>query len=208
VANDLATLRTKLAVALSDPTFGYWSSAEMDDLVKDAVGNLWPRYGRRVDGQSITITLVPGTSFYTIPSTVKEIDSIQWIDSGGVFLDYLPDGTWLPTYDENGTPKLQINPAYADQGGTLRLSGILKYDTATTLIPDDLTDLVMSMARAEAYRRALADRMRFRQWATSNQVSNTSVNEMLGVISESERKAAEWRQTHPRTQRRPVPGRV
>jgi hypothetical protein len=208
MANDLATLRTKLAVALSDPTFGYWTSAEMDDLVKDAVNNLWPRYARRVDGMTITIPLVEGTDFYTIPADVKEIDSIQWLDADGVFQDYLPDGSWLPTYDESGTARLQINESYAALGGSLRLSGLLAYNVTTSLIPDNLVDLVISLARAEAYRRALGDRMRFKQWATTNQIQNVSVNEMLGIINESERKAAELRSNTPRAQRRPVPARV
>lgn len=206
--NDLATLKTKLAVALSDPTFGYWTASEMEDLVRDAVNNLWPRYGQRVSGQSVTIPLVPGTSFYTIPAGVAEIDSIQWVDADGEFQDFLPDGTWLTTFDGDGTNLLQINEAYASLGGTLRLSGLRKYNVTTYLIPDNLVDLVISLARSEAYRRALGDRMRFKQWATTNQIQNVSVNEMLGIINESERKAAEMRATTPRTQRRPVPARV
>lgn len=208
MANDLPTLRTKLAVALSDPTFGYWTSAEMDDLVKDAVNNLWPRYGQRISGQSVTIPLVTGTSFYAIPAGVVEVDSIQWLNADGEFQDYLPEGSWLPTYDGDGANIIQINPSYAALGGSLRLSGLRKYDLTTSLIPDNLVDLVISLARAEAYRRALGDRMRFKQWATTNQIQNVSVNEMLGIINESERKAAEMRQNTPRTQRRPVPARV
>jgi hypothetical protein len=208
LANNLATLKTALAVSLSDPTFGYWTAAEMEGLVTDAVENLWPRYGQRIHGQTVTVVLVPGTSFYTIPAGVAEIDSIQWIDSSGVFQDFLPEGTWFPTFDGDGVNSLQINEAYASQGGTLRLSGLRKYDVTTVLVPDNLVDLVISLARAEAYRRALGDRMRFKQWATTNQIQNVSVNEMLGIINESERKAAELRTNTPRTQRRPVPARV
>jgi hypothetical protein len=208
MANDLPTLKTKLAVALSDPTFGYWTSAEMEGLVTDAVNNLWPRYGQRIHGEDITVALVEGAAFYDLPAGVAEVDSIQWVDGDGQTQDWLPEGTWLPTYDGDGVSSLQINPAYASMGGSLRLGGLRKYNLTTALIPDSLADLVISLARAEAYRRALGDRMRFKQWATTNQIQNVSVNEMLGIINESERKAAELRTNTPRTQRRPVPARV
>ena len=208
MANDLATLKTKLAVALSDPTFGYWTSAEMEDLIRDAVNDLWPRYGHRIDGMTVSIALVEGTDFYDLPATVQEVDSIQWLDADGAFQDFLPDGSWMIHSTDTGTQRLQINPNFAAMGGSLRLGGILKYDVTTNLIPDDITGVVISSARAEAYRRALGDRMRFKQWATTNQIQNVSVNEMLGVISESERKVAEYMSRHPRTQRRPVPARV
>lgn len=208
MANDLPTLRTKLAAALSDPTFGYWTSAEMDDMIRDAVNALWPRYGGRIDGMNVTIPLVPGTSFYDLPAGVTEIDTLQWLNADGTLQDYLPAGSWLIHYTDSGTSRLQINEGFAALGGSLRLGGVLRYDLATNLLPDRLVQLVVSLARAEAYRRALGDRMRFKQWATTNQIQNVSVNEMLGIINESERKAAELRANTPRTWRRPVPARA
>ncbi len=218
MANDLATLRTKLATALSDPTYGYWTSAEMDDLVKDAIDNLWPRYAQRTHGRNnyalsniatMSNLTVPDQSWYGIPVSIDEIDHIEMVDSAGAVIDEMPVGTWMAHFAEDGTSdRLQINPAYSNLAYRFRVQGLKRYNLTDALIPNEYIDLVISASRSEAYRRALGDRMRFKQWATTNQIQNVSVTEMLGMIQESERKADQQRSLNGRVWRRPVSARV
>lgn len=207
MANDLATLRGRLSVAVSDTAFGYWTSAEMDTTVQDAVNNLWPRYGARLSSEASLVTLVADQAWYALPANIAEVDKVFLLDATGKIVMEMPPGTWMTEFNTTGS-RILINSDYTSIGTQLRISGLARYNVTTVLIPDDLADLVVAQARAELYRRALGDRMRFKQWATSNQVENVSVNEMVQIINESERKAEELRVRAPRTWRRPVPARV
>lgn len=203
MANDAATLRTRLAEQLNDPLFGYWSSTVMDNLIKDAINALYPRFFRWLATESQTIAAVADASWYTLPTDMVEVFRIDWLDSSGKMVDAMPGGSW----QVHGT-RLQINPGYSLAGYTFRLVGAAKYDLTTNYIPDELVELVLSRARAEAYRRAMGDRMNFKQWAARSQVQNVSVNEMLGMIRDAEQKAEQLTVTTNRNMRLPVPGRV
>lgn len=48
---------------------------------------------------------------------------------------------------------------------------------------------IIALARAEALRRAIHERARFRQWATQNPRSDVSVNELLMMTNEADSEA-------------------
>lgn len=201
MANDLAGLRTRLAEQLSDPAFGYWSSAEMGNLVTDAVNSLYPRFARPMTMQ--VVAAIADEDLYTLPTGMVEVNRVEWLDSSGNMVDEMTPGTWEVTPGQ-----LHINPNYSLAGWSYRLFGFGRYDVTTNLIPDDFVALVLARARAEAYRRALGDRSNFKQWAARNQVQNISVNELLNMTQEAESMADKLTVTAPKVWRKPVPGRV
>lgn len=209
MANNLATLSSKLATQLRDTAHETWNSTEKDDLVTWAVARLYPHLARRIDPTTTTVTLVTETYFYSAPSGVIEVEQIELVDADDVERGFLNPQAWHTVGDEFSTLKIRVAPtiveAYVD--GTLRVHGYGRYDTSTNLIPDDFVPLVLAMARVEAYRRMGGDRAQFLQWQASEQNQDMSVGELLSLVNEAE--VAEerlWRRY--RTQRRPRPGRL
>lgn len=208
MANDLAGLNARLTTALSDSAHEAWTSAEKDDLVRDAVADLYPRHARGMDPETSTITLVKDDFFYPLPTGMVEVTSVDHITASGDEAGQVVQGAWSVVGDEWGTLKLRVSPHVVGQLGTLRLHGWGRYDTATNLIPDHLVPLVLSMARAEAYRRMAGERARFEQWQASSHEQDVTVNELLALIQEAQADAERLRVRTKRSQRRPVPGRL
>jgi hypothetical protein len=206
VANNLATLSSKLATAIRDTDHAVWNSTEKDDLITWAVAGLWPRIARALDPESSTITIVADDYFYSAPTGILDVEQLEW-RSDSVELGFLEDNQWTVTGDEfAGNLKIRVAPGIVDQGGTLRVHGYGRYDTTTNLIPDDYVPIVISRAREEALRRVAGDRARFKQWMVANQKQGVTVNELLQQIDEAERHAIRLEARY-RTQRRPRPGR-
>lgn len=211
MANDLATLSSKLATQLRDTGHDVWNSTEKDDLITWSVANLYPRFARYIDPSVVgaEITLVDGTYFYSVPSGVLEVSGLDWIDTDGDELGTLDGQAWQVTGDPfGGTLKIRVAPRIVEQGGTLRVHGYGRYDTTTNLIPDDYVPLVLAQARSEAYLRMVGDRARFEQWLAREQTQNVSVNELEQMVNQAEGEALRLRATLPKTFRRPVPGRL
>lgn len=57
--------------------------------------------------------------------------------------------------------------------------------------PFTVQQVIIAIARAEALRRMVHDRSRFRQWATSNPRSDVSTNELLMMTNEADSEAKE-----------------
>ena len=207
MANDLATLNTKLATALRDEAYGTWDSTELDDLITWAVADLYPRFARPLDPETTTVTLVADTYFYDLPSGVKEVSAVELYNGTDEYgaLDGL---SWSVVGDAyGGTGKIRIVPQIAQSAYTVRLYGWGIYDTATNLIPDTLVPLVIANARAEALRRVADDRSKFEQWLAQNQKQNVTVNELLQMVGGAESAAVRLDSRLQRTWRLPVPGR-
>ena len=208
MANNLATLSSKLATALRDTAHTTWNSTEKDDLVTWAVASLYPRYVRSIDPTTTTIPLVSSTYFYALPTGVVEISNI---DLYNATTEYGPlnGQAWQIAGDiYAGTGKLRLAPSFANTGDTLRLHGYGIYDTTTNLIPDRLVPLISAKARSEAYRRMAGDRARYEKWATTNQKQNVSVNELILLINEADNEALRLDHVSGVTRRLPVPGRL
>lgn len=208
MANDLATLSSKLATALRDTSHETWTSTEKDDLVTWAVDNLYPKFARVLDPETTTVALVTDTYFYDLPAGVIEVSTVE-LYTGTDEYGPLDDQAWQVVGDPyNGTGKLRISPIIADTDYTVRLHGYGVYDTTTNLIPDTLVPLVLAKARVEAYRRLGADRANFLQWQTNEQTQNISVNELLQLMQSAQADVILLEQGAQRTWRRPVPGRL
>lgn len=208
MANNLATISSKLATALRDTDHETWNSTEKDDLVTWAVANLWggrPQIFRELDPTTTTISLVEGTYFYAAPTGVMSVFALD-LYNGTDEYGRLEGDEWQLVGDPYSGMKIRVAPHIARTGHTLRVHGIGRYDVTTNLIPDDFMPLVLAIGRAEAYRRIAGDRARFEQWLSSNQTQNMSVNELLQMIDDAERIAARERAS-VRVQAHPVPGR-
>ena len=209
MANDLATLSSKLATALRDTTHETWNSTEKDDLITWAVAGLYPRIARTIDPDNVSaeVTLAADDYFYSAPSGTIEIESIDFIDTDGDEHGPLNDGQWATTGDPFTGLKIRVAPGIVDQLGTLRVHGYGRYDTTTNYIPDDYVPLVIARAREEALRRVATERARFEQWMVQNQKQGVSLNEILQEIDEAERHAMRLEARY-KTPRRPRPGRA
>ena len=208
MANDLATLNAALDTQLADGDNSVWASAEKDSLLTWAVAGLWPRLARELDPTSYTVTLVTADYFYAVSAALLSVNRVDWLDTDNTELGPLPGGTWEILGNLlAGTAQIHVAPAIVEQGGTLRLLGYGRYDVATNLIPDDYVALVLAIARAEALRRLVGNRARFKQWLSRQQTQNTTVNELILMVNEADAEAKALRSMY-RTWRRPVPGRI
>lgn len=208
MSNDLATLNVKLATALRDTSYDTWVTGEVDELINRAVDSLFPRYARPLDPTSTTVTVTEDTYYYSLPSGVRSVDRVDRFLDGTLDVGALSGRAWELVGDVlSGTGKLHIGRV-ADIDDVLHLHGTGVYDTATNLIPDHLIALVIARARAEAYRRVMADRERFKTWLARNQTQNVSLNEMLQMVNEADAEAARLSRETPRTWQKPVSGRV
>lgn len=207
MANDLATLTTKLSTALRDASNATWTSAELNDILTWVAARLFPRVSRELDPTAFTITLVADTTRYTVPAGMLQVSAVEWLNTDGDELGALSGQSWMVDGDwYASTLQLHIPVAIADQGGTLQLRGYGRYDLVTNLPPDDFVPLILAEARQEAYRRVGADRERFKAWLSRNQSQNVTINELLQFISDAKGEARELRAL-TRVWQRPVPGR-
>lgn len=215
MSNDLSTLNSKLATALRDPTHVTWASTEVDDLVTWAVAQLYPRYRRANDPTTSTIALVPipgdgtpVTYVYALPAGVRDVYRIDQIDPNGFYIGEVGHLAWELTGDyDAGNVQLRLGQRPMEINGTIQVYGWIPYDTTSNFIPDRLVDVVLQIARAEAYRRMGADREQFTAWLSRNQTQNVTVNELVEMIREAQNQAINaWKMT-ARTMPPPVPGR-
>lgn len=218
MTNDLSRLQTALALQLGDESYDTWTGVEMEDLITWSVANLYPRYARELDplNADTQITLVSGSYFYDLDSTIRllqRVDLIGPVGGDGVTRqDYgrVDGSNWEVVGNlEDGTASLRFNHTLNDAfpGGYLRLHGLALYDLDAYAIPDRLVPLVLATARAEAYRRMAGDRARFKAWLTKNQGQNITVNELIQLVNEADNEIQRLRGTTQRTWGKPVPGR-
>lgn len=213
MANNLATLNAALAQAMRDPAYGTWATDEIDKLLTQSVSRLWPRHSRIIDASSVTyakITFVADTYVYTLPTGVMAVSRADLYDSSSNSIGPISGRAWELIGDTlSAGGKIRISPQVVDAwvGGFLQLHGYGKYDLTTNLIPDDFVPLVLARARAEAYRRVLSDRERFKAWLSRNQTQNVSVNEMIQFVNEADQEALQLEKAS-KVWMKPLSGRV
>lgn len=194
MANNLATMRNRLRQQLSDVDDETWDAGEKDDLLGWAMRRLNRRVVRRLDPRSAacTITLVSGTYFYNIDSSITHVYAVDWVNTVDEEMGEVSG--WEITGDLlSGSAKIRVNPQFTKLGGSFYLNAGGRYDLTTNLIPDDHVTLVLAMARSEALRRLITDRARFKNWQNTNQVQNISVNELAQMVQDADRQAdQEW----------------
>lgn len=209
MANDAATLNGLLDIQLRDTSDTTWTSAEKDTLIARAVNNLYPRIVIPLAPATYTQALTAGTYLYALNAAILGLAQIDLIDTASNERGRLDTGTWRVEGDLlAGTAKVRLSPSIVDGiGGTVRYTGYGRYNVSTLPIPDDFVTQVLADARAEAYRRIAGDRVRYKQWQDGEPTQNTSVNELVQLISDAQREADQWRAIQ-KTWRRPVPARV
>lgn len=187
MANTLAVLNGLLDIALRDTSDETWTSAEKDSLIEQAVDDCPLRPLLHGDA---TQALTSGTYYYALPVAVASVSRIDVADADGNEAGSIPGGLWEVIGDPlTSAAEVHIDPRVVDRwgtGATIRYIGYGRYDTTTNLIPDDFVPFVIAHARAEAYGRMASDRARFRNWETSEQPLNISVNELLTLINDAQ----------------------
>lgn len=205
--NNLATLSAALAVQLRDTDYKVWTSNELDNLITWAVALLYPRVVRPF---SQTIAHVVDQESYALNVAMRKVFRVDILDSDDLMIGTLPGGTWELRGDRNdlGTAlTIFVNRSFSTTGYSFYVTGYGTYDMTANYLPDRIVPLVMARARAEAYRRMGSSRVQFEQWASENQRSNVSVNELLQMIREAEMDA-ERLESVLRFTKKPMPGRV
>jgi hypothetical protein len=208
-------MRARLRDQLNDTEDETWNAGEKDEILTWAVRRLNQRLNRPLDpeGTGQQITLVDEDYFYAIDSGITHVSRVDWVDSLSQERSDIAGG-WEVVGDlMAGNAKLHVSPTIVSAGGTLRLTAYGRYTLVTqsadqtAAIPDDYIMLVLSIARAEAYRRLAANRARFEQWQVANQVQNISVNELLQMIGDADSQAEdEW--VGLKRWQKPVVGRI
>ena len=206
MANDSATLVALLQTALRDTSDATWTSAEKTALIEQAVDACPPRPLLHDDA---SLSLVAGAYYHTLPAGVVSISRIDLEDIDGNERGAIAGGLWEVIGDTlTDAAEVRIDQRIVDRwdGGTAHLIGYGRYDTVTNLIPDEYVPYVIAHARAEAYGRMASDRARFRNWETSEQPLNISVNELVQLVNDAQlerdrhrARIMRWRKPMPAT---------
>jgi hypothetical protein len=187
-------MREALRQQLSDVNDDTWDAGEKENLLLWAMRRLNYKAPRPQNPESTgqVITLVADTYFYDINSDTRNVHKAVLYDADGSLVGRVT--AWEVVGDLLlGTADIQVAPSIVETwvGGTLHLYSSANYDLATNVIPDDYVSALLAVARAEALRRLITDRARFKQWQVANQVQNISVNELIQMVNEADRNASE-----------------
>jgi hypothetical protein len=168
---------------LRDETEAVWSSDELDDIISHSLA-LANQYRQRMVRD--TIAIVDGQDSYTL-TNVWSVQRVDLLDEDDKLVRIIAPGYWEVWGDNLSEGQtLYINPTYASEPYSLRVHGYGPYDLTTNDPPDVMQKAVLSLSRAEALRRVASERSRFRQWAESNPRGNSTTNELLQQINESD----------------------
>ena len=197
----LEAVRDELESALYDSSNETWSTTELDYFLQRAVTRLALRAPKPVatDAAAATITLVSGTYYYSIDSSIIQVDAVMYENSDEDLIGYMQSGWEISGDLWAGTAKLHVSPTTVEQGGKLYLRGWQKYNLVaaasdqTNAITVELVPYVIASARVDAWDQLLSDRARFYQWQNQNQVQNVSINELIQMRNEAQdQRDYEW----------------
>lgn len=204
--NNLGTLRVQLDTQLRDLDHAVWGQTEKEQLLINSVARLYPRVVRHI---VVNVPVTENTYTYELDENLRNVFRVDVLNAASEMTHVLPNGSWELWGTTGGSEALTLHVArgMAQSNTIFRVHGYGRYDATNNGIDDSLVPLVLARARAEAYRRLGADRIKFENWLASNQTQNVSVNEMLQLINEAEREA-EFLERQSWTIKKPVPARV
>lgn len=193
MANDLATLTSLLATQLRDTSNEVWTNAEKQNLIQLAVARLYPRVLKYT---TVNVPVDQGASFFTVGGPTTPFVKIHRIDLWDTdptsrmsrMVMEIPGRSWEVQGEviPGESIRVVLHPTFSyNSSYYMVVHGFTQFDLTNNQIPDYLVPLVLARARAEAYRRAGADRVQFKNWLVSNQTQNVSVNELLQLIREA-----------------------
>lgn len=180
-----------------------WSTEELEFLCESAlaqVNDVRPRSVRDI------VALDPDDDQYAL-TNVYSVTRVDWLDSNDKVIMKLPPNSWEVWGDGvSGAQTLFVTSAYTRDSFSVRVHGYAPWTWSATDFPFEVQQLIIAIARAEALRRLVHERSRFRQWATSNPRSDVSVTELLSMTNEADNFARELK-SNLRVIKRPVQGR-
>lgn len=203
MANNAATMLGFLETKLRDTSNAVWTEAELNNLLTWATARLYPTVAK--DARE-DVTPVADQDQYTL-TDLADVTSVDLVDASSPnhLVAHLMGGTWKFWSSHEGLGgTLYINPDYADTAYTFRVHGYAPYDLTTNLPPDRFVPVILATAAAEAVRRMMTDRAKYKQWDALSQSQNISTNEFTQLVNEGD---AEYRRllSESRTWRRPKP---
>lgn len=176
-------LKPELRRAVQDEAESIWDDTELDEILDMALMQTNMVRQRSVRD---TISLVDDQDTYSL-TNVYTVVRIDLLDEDNKLIRVLSAGTWEVWGDNASSGQtIYINPRFAHEPYKIRVHGYGPYDYTTNEPDQTVQAALLALARAEALRRLASDRSRYRQWATSNPRSDTSVNELLQIINEAD----------------------
>lgn len=199
-------LTTQLSLQLRDETNATWTTAELGDLLDQALDQA-NQYRQLMVRDVIALINDQDTYVLTNVHTAVRVDLL---DEDSKMIRSLAPGTWEIWGDNNTAGQsLYVNPLYARVPYKIRVHGYAPYNFSGPAAENPsniMQKAILALARAEALRRIVPDRVRFRNWAQSNPRGDTSVNELLGMMNESDSES-EKLLDQIKLIKRPMPGR-
>ncbi len=121
-----------------------WSDTDCNQLLTDALGDLWPDLGLRATGTATTTA----SRIVTIPGSIQQVTRIDVEDASGNQLDEVTGSRYH--YDTDPPTKILIRPRI-QSGYTLRFFGWKPFATDGADLLARLENLVAMKAAALAY---------------------------------------------------------
>ena len=180
-----------------------WTTEELEFLCENALAMVNDYRPRAVRD---TIDLIADDDQYQL-TNVYSVHRVDLLSPTGRVVMQLPPRSWEVWGQGNeANQTLWIANLYARDDYAVRVHGYAPWTWSATDFPYEVQQCIIAVARAEALRRLVHERSRFRQWATSNPRSDVSVTELLSMTNEADNYARELLQ-RLRTIKKPVIGR-
>lgn len=203
----LGNLRAALNTELgrTDGTTAPWGTdANCNQMIADAIKRLWPRMGRLVYQD---ITPVALQEEYTI-TAMRDIVRIEVIGTSSNLLFRLKNWTsWVDETSSTLARKIKIPAIAVDTTTTLHVVGYQPYaeintasDANTSDFQSELDHIVVTGARANAYKRRLNVFMDFEQHALENPSTRTGLQEFQTAYLAAKAEFDALINEHPRDQ--------
>lgn len=172
-----ALLNTELG--RSDATTTPWGTdTDCNTFIQMAIRRLWPRMARL---QKESITPVEGATGYTL-TTLYDLVAIEQVDSDGIFQRHVP--SWQLYVDESADPVVrQLVVPELDTASGYTAIGYAPYAVPATGtdqcdLPSRLEHVVITGAKAEAFRRRMNEYVDFENRGLANPVTSVQQNEI------------------------------
>ncbi len=172
-----ALLNTELG--RTDGTTTPWGTdTDCNTFIQMAIRRLWPRMARL---EKEAITPVDGQTAYTL-TTLYDVVAIEQYDSSLIFQRHLP--SWQLYVDESADPVVnRLTVPGLDTASTYTAIGYAPYavpasGAATCDLPSRLEHVVITGAKAEAFRRRMNEYVDFANRQLANPVTTVQQNEI------------------------------
>jgi hypothetical protein len=196
-------LNIELGLA-SDADLSFGSDATRNFYLQNAIRKLWPVCGRLT---SESVTTVANQSTYTL-STIEDIERIEVLDPSSALRVQGTVRSWQIVREETADPPtLRLLIPTMAAGLTLRVMGYIPYTVPASSPPSGsgsvdfparMAHVVVTGARAEAYRAKLNQFANFAAFANENRQNVLQPAEILELLRETTREFERLKVDHRR----------